>query len=240
MAWRDLSDALESLLARGRAGSVLAAAAVSLVVSWILYVPIHELMHVAGCLLTGGTVTEVRLAPIHGGTILAAWTPIVTAAAGGYAGRITGFDTRGSDLCYLATDFAPYLLTILAGVPLLRSLPGRGRRSAGWLFGPAVVMALAPFLSLTGDYFEIGTVLTTATPWGRECRLLRSDDLLRLVAQTWSHEINPGPRDLIVVLLSLALALTLASWTYRAGAAWDAIVRRRSPRAAGAPAPPAP
>lgn len=211
--------------------SRVAAAIVSLTLSWILYVPVHEMMHVAGCLATGGIVTEVRLAPIYGGTILSAFFPFVTAADGGYAGRITGFDTNGSDLCYLATDLAPYLLTIFIGVPLLRSLAGRARGIVGWLFGPAVVLASAPFLSLTGDYFEMGTVLTTATPWGRGYRLLRSDDLFRMVGETWRHEINPGLLDLLVVLLSLGLAFFLVSWTYRAGAVWAATLRRWNSRA---------
>jgi len=188
-------------------------------------------MHVAACLATGGTVTEVRLAPIHGGTILPRLFPFVTAAQDGYAGRVTGFDTHGSDLCYLATDLAPYLLTIFAGVPLLRRLPARSPRSAAWLFGPAVVPAAAPFLSLTGDYFEMGTVLTTATPWGRPYHLLRSDDLFRMMQETWRHEINPGLVDLLVVLLSLVIGCTLASWTYRAGVVWDLSVTRWRSRA---------
>lgn len=229
-AWRDLQAALEPLLAGGHVLFRVAAAVVSLTLSWMLYVPVHEMMHVVGCLATGGIVTEVRLAPGYGGTILSAIFPFVTVAGSGYAGRVTGFDTNGSDLCYLATDLAPYLLTIFIGVPLLRSLAGRTGKVVGWLFGPAVVSASAPFLSLTGDYFEMGTVLTTATPWGRGYHLLRSDDLFRMVGETSRHEINPGLLDLLVVLLSLGLAFTLASWTYRAGAAWGAILSRKRSR----------
>lgn len=231
MAWRDLKGALESLLTRGPTLGGLTPAMVSLALSWILYVPIHELLHVAGCLVTGGNVTELRLSPIHGGTILPTIFPFVTAADSGYAGRLTGFDTNGSDLCYLATDLAPYLLTVLIGVPLLRSLAGRPRRFTGWLFGPAVVLASAPFLSLTGDYFEVGTVLVTATPWGRKFHLLRSDDLFRMVGEASRHEINPGLVDLLVVLIALGLSFALVSWTYRAGVAWHTIVRRWRSRA---------
>ena len=46
---------------------------------------------------------------------------------GDHAGRLSGFDTGGSDLVYLAADCAPYLLTVLVGVPLL-VLAGRRRR----------------------------------------------------------------------------------------------------------------
>ena len=238
MAWEDLKRALAMLLTKEPTVSGVAAAIVSLTLSWTFYVPVHEMMHVAGCLATGGSVTEVRLAPIYGGTILAALFPFVTDAGSGYPGRLTGFDTHGSDLCYLATDLAPYLLTILIGVPLLRSLSRRKERFSGWLFGPAVVLASAPFLSLMGDYFEMGTVLMTAPPILRGFHLLRSDDLFRMVGETSRHEINPGPRDLLIVLLSLGIAFALASWTYRAGVGWDAILIRWGSRASQAPAAP--
>ena len=219
--------ALEPLLTGPSIPARIGVAFLSLALAWLLYVPVHELMHVAGCVATGGIVNEVRLASLYGGTFLSRVFPFVTAVDSGYAGRLTGFDTNGSDLCYLATDAAPYLLTILIGVPLLRSIGARPAGSAAWLFGPAVVLASAPFLSLTGDYFEMGTVLTTAVPWWRDYRLLRSDDLFRMVGQTVRHEINPGLVDLLIVILSLALAFVMASWTYRAGARWAAMVRRR-------------
>ncbi|HEY3176708.1 MAG TPA: hypothetical protein VGK94_13215 [Candidatus Polarisedimenticolia bacterium] len=216
---RDLHGALEALLQPGARLTRILPAVAGMAAGWILYVPIHELLHAAGCLATGGTVSEVRLAPIHGGAILGRlFGFVVPAEAGDYAGRVTGFDTRGSDLCYLATDAAPYLLTILIGVPLLRRLRRSPMPPVGaWLFGPAVILAAAPLISLTGDYFEMGTVLATLLPWWRGLAHLRSDDLFRLLGGLAGGEIEDGPSALLAIGVSILIALVLASWTYRLG-----------------------
>ena len=99
---------------------------------------------------------QVAIAPLYGGRLLSEWLPLVEVSSE-HAGRLTDFSTGRSDLRYLATDLAPYLLSIL-GVPLLR-LATR-RRSAFWV-GAALVLALAPFMSLAGDYYEIGSILVT-------------------------------------------------------------------------------
>src|SRR5262249_31229017 len=44
-----------------------------------------------------------------------------------YAGQLTGFDTHGSDFTYLVTDAAPFTLTVLLGIPLLRSAAAETR-----------------------------------------------------------------------------------------------------------------
>ncbi len=125
-------------------------------VAWFVYVPIHELAHVAGCELTGGDIQQVALAPLYGGRLLEGVVPGVVAGEG-HAGRITSFSTGRSDFCYLATDVAPYLLSILA-VPLLRLAV---KRRSVILAGLALVPALAPFIGLTGDYYEMGSILVT-------------------------------------------------------------------------------
>ncbi len=43
---------------------------IAMLVTWFLYVPVHELLHVLGCVGTGGKVTELSLRPWYGGTIL--------------------------------------------------------------------------------------------------------------------------------------------------------------------------
>jgi hypothetical protein len=75
-----------------------------------------------------------------------------------YAGRLSGFDTKGSDLIYLATDFGPFALTVLLGVPLMKLCTRRGRPV---LLPIAIVLGLAPFYNLTGDYYEMGSIITT-------------------------------------------------------------------------------
>ena len=152
-------------LLRGEARCVrrpvdLAALALGLVAGWFVYVPLHELLHAAGCAATGGTVSRLEIAPLYGGSLLARLFPWVV-SGGDYAGRLSGFDTGGSDLVYLATDLAPFLLTLFPGVWALRRAARAGR---GLLFGLAAPFALAPFLSLTGDAYEIGSILATRVP----------------------------------------------------------------------------
>ena len=60
--------------------------------TWIIYVPIHELLHVAGCVVTGGTVSELELSPLYGAAMLQKIFPFIV-VGGEYAGRVTGFDT---------------------------------------------------------------------------------------------------------------------------------------------------
>ena len=56
-----------------------------------------------------------------------------------YAGRLSGFDTRGSDWIYLATDLGPFVLTIFPGVWWMRRA-ARGTSSptrSSWRAYPA-------------------------------------------------------------------------------------------------------
>jgi len=179
-----LLAAAESILVSPRPPwSSLAALILATVAAWFVYVPVHELLHALGCFATGGRVEELQIAPLYGGRLLERVFPFVR-AAGEHAGRLSGFDTGGSDLTYLATDIAPYLLTIIGAVPLL-SL-ARRRRSA-ILFGPGFVLIAAPLMSLVGDYFEMAGILvsralagiTTAT----HADVLRCDDLVDLLAE---------------------------------------------------------
>ena len=201
-----------------------------LLASWWIYVPIHELLHALGCWATGGTVTELQIAPEYGGALLARLLPFVS-AGGEYAGRLSGFDTHGSDLTYLATDALPFVLTLLVGVPLLRACRRPGRPG---VLGAALVLGLAPFYSLTGDYYEMGSILVTRAVTALDATVplgpptlaaLRSDDVLRLVVELWQR---PAALHLggtaqwwlaaLVVLGAQLLAVVLACATYAAGA----------------------
>lgn len=176
--WTDLIRGLDRVLAvRGGAG--LAWTLAGLLAGFWIYVPLHELGHAFACILAGGTVTELEVAPLYGGAILAHWIPWVT-AGGDYAGRLSGFDTGGSDWVYLATDLGPFLLT-LPGIWLLRHAARSAHVTNAFLFGAALSFAMAPFLSLTGDAYEIGSILTTnLPPWSDPILsdLLRGDDLI--------------------------------------------------------------
>ena len=181
-------------------------------VGWWLYVPVHELLHALGCLGAGGAVSRLEVAPIYGGAWLARLIPWVV-AGGEYAGHLTGFDTGGRDLVYLATTGAPFVLTLLPGVWALRRAARRRRPT---LFGLAAPFALAPFLSLTGDAYEIGSILVTRLPpWRAAAGLLRGDDVVRVAARLAASGAAPWGGYLAALVAGLVWALA----TYGLGAA---------------------
>jgi len=219
LAWNDVLSGLDRALERGPRGLVLALA--GLLAGWWLYVPLHELLHAVACLASGGEVTRLEIAPEYGGRFLAGWLPWV-AAGSEYAGQLTGFDTRGSDLRYLATDLGPFLLTLFPGVWALRRA---ARRGLVWAWGGSLPFALAPFLSLTGDAYEMGSIVVTQAPVFapsvEAVRLLRGDDLAK-VALGLPGGLYPG---------FAAAALLGLAWSF----AWYWVADRFS-RALGAPA----
>ncbi len=199
---------------------------VTMIITLIIYVPIHELLHVLGCLGTGGTVSRLEVAPQYGGHLLAKWFDFVV-CGGEYAGRLSGFDWKGSDLIYLATDFGPFVLTVVIGVPLLKLCT---RRSRPLLLGVAVVVGLAPFYNVIGDYYEMGSVITTrvvtVVSGGNAIAFegIRSDDIFKLVGDLC---LRPGELGLegaatiamgvALILMSFLLGIVLAFVTYALG-----------------------
>lgn len=153
----DVLGALEPIVLARSPLRALATFLLALVVTWFVYVPIHELLHALGCVLAGGEVSRLEIASKYGGAIWARIFPFVV-SGGDYAGRLSGFDWKNSDAIYLATDFMPYLLTVLIGVPLIK-IAGRSRRPV--IFAAGVVVGLTPFYQLPGDYYEMGSILTT-------------------------------------------------------------------------------
>ena len=204
----DLLRGQQLTLTRGRDLAWLLA---GLLLGWWVYVPLHELLHAFGCLAAGGTVSRLEVDPLYGGALLARIFPWVV-AGGDYAGRLSGFDTGGSDAVYLVTDLAPFILT-LAGVWALRRA-ARARRPGP--FGITVPFALAPLLSLTGDAYEIGSILVTRLPpWSAAATLLRGDDVGRVAERLAASGAPPWGG----FMLALALGVAWAWATYGLGAA---------------------
>jgi hypothetical protein len=169
--FRELLHALEAVLRRGT--RALALVGLGLLAGWWVYVPAHELLHAFGCLAAGGVVTRLEIDPIYGARWLADIFPFV-AAGGSYAGRLSGFDTRGNDWIYLATDLAPFALALFPGFWWLRRA---ARCERPFAFGAALPMAFAPLLSLSGDAYEIGSLALVHLPPWRDRRILIGDDL---------------------------------------------------------------
>ena len=62
-AWRGLDRVLDAGV------PALVKVFVGLTLGWFLYVPIHELLHAAACVLTGGAVSRLEIAPMYGGAL---------------------------------------------------------------------------------------------------------------------------------------------------------------------------
>ena len=200
---------------------------VGLAIGWWIYVPLHELLHAFACLAAGGEVTRLEVQPLYGGHVLAAIFPWVV-AGGEYAGRLAGFDTKGCDLIYLATDFGPFIMTLFPGVWALRRAVAK---ASPFFYGASLPFALAPFLSLTGDAYEIGSILVTRLgPW-RERMELRGDDAILWVETHASVSGAPWGG----FILALVIALVWAWATY----ALAALVAKRLGAPAITPRPPA-
>ncbi len=224
----DYLAALNASLRR-RTASAVALIVVGVVVSWWIYVPIHELLHAWGCMAAGGSVTRLEIAPIYGAAWLQQFFPYISVGSE-YAGQLTGFDTHGSDLIYLITDATPFVLTIFFGVPLLRWSGHSARRHVVrcLTFGVALPVAFAPFISLTGDYYEMGSIIVSrlAGAWQSHTSALRwrGDDLFKVI-RSLRHVYTAD--DVLGVAASIWLGLFLASLTYGIGSfVGDAIARR--------------
>jgi hypothetical protein len=207
---RDLLAGLDLNLEKGV--MALAWIGAGLVAGWFVYVPVHELAHAAGCVAAGGRVTRLEIDAVYGAALLQRVFPFV-AVGSDYAGQLTDFDTGGSDLTYLATDLAPFLFTLFPGVWWLRRA---ARRRRPFLFGAALPWALAPFVSLTGDAYEIGSLAAVHLPPAAGERSLIGDDL----ARKWG-ELEFAARPELAGGLAVALLVAVVwafAWYLGAGA----------------------
>jgi hypothetical protein len=221
----DVLACLEPLMTVRNPLFVMLPMMLAMVLCWILYVPIHELLHAYGCVWTGGDITELQISARYGGAIYAQYFDFIVTESD-YAGRLSGFDTNESDLCYMATVFAPFMISVLVGIPLVKALRGRRRPL---LFGVAIVLGFAPFYNLTGDYLEMGSIIVTRVATGglghpAVFAGIRSDDVFKL----WS-EVFTAPGELgldspgriaigvVLILLSMAMGIILSFATYWMG-----------------------
>jgi hypothetical protein len=153
----------------------------SFVVSWWLFVPLHELLHVLGCIATGGIVTRLEISPLYGGGWFARLAPWIT-SGGEYAGRLSGFRPAG-DLSYLTTVLAPLVVLCPIGSAVARAAV---RRHRALLFGIGLGAALQPIAALTGDAYEAASIPLTrlADLAGLHWALvLRGDDVFKVAGE---------------------------------------------------------
>lgn len=232
LPFEDFLSGLERSI--GRSAPVnIALIVVIFVVSWWIYVPIHELCHAFGCMVGGGTVTELEVSPKYGGAILERIFPFVSSGSD-YAGQLTGFDTGGSDLTYLLTDFFPFLLTVFIGVPLLRSASRSTTLGASVRLGISLPVAFAPFISFSGDYYEMGSIIVSRIAErlipSLDADRWRSDDLLKLSDELFFSGGQYAAGDVAGVALSFIVGLVLIYATYFLGVLFSRIVSGISKR----------
>lgn len=200
-------------------------------VSWWAYVPVHELSHAFGCLLGGGEVSQLDLSPIYGASFLKRFFPFIHTGSE-YAGQLTGFNTHNNYLTYLLTDFFPYLLTIFIGIPLLRSVANNS--ISPWIncvkFGAALPIAYAPFISATGDYYEMGSIIVTKLVSflfvSFQVERWQSDDLFKLSEELFFSKDAVRAEDIAGVTLSFFLGIILAFVTYWLGRLWAKVIMK--------------
>ncbi|MDA3933733.1 MAG: hypothetical protein PF630_05305 [Gammaproteobacteria bacterium] len=191
----------------------------ALVAGWWLYVPVHELLHAFGCIWSGGEVSQLDLRAEYGAAWLQQYLPWISVGSD-YAGQLSGFDTGGSDLVYLATVLMPYLLTVFPGLWLWTlALHGNWQLPWAWLLtGFSFSMVAAPFISLFGDMYESTSIIVTRllvlADSNTDVARWRSDDVLLLIQQLW-----PQWRwtDAIVISCAWLLAVLLAWLLYWSG-----------------------
>lgn len=212
LPFADVLRGLDRCLDKGWPG--LAFVGMGLAAGWWVYVPVHELLHAFACLAAGGEVTRLEISEIYGGGLLSRIFPFVSAGSE-YAGRLSGFDTRGNDWIYLATDLGPFVLTLLGVWGMRRAAAAR----QPLLFGAALPFALAPFLSLPGDAYEIGSILVTnLPPWSGDGQLRGDDVFLKLEELAAAGPGAPWGGALLAVLAGILWAFLV----YKAG---DGIAR---------------
>jgi hypothetical protein len=170
--FRSQSEAFASVL-DGRVTRLFWVLAGFIVSQW-LFVPVHEWLHVLGCLATGGIVTRLEISPLYGGSWFARLAPWITSG-----GRLSGFRPAG-DLSYLVTVLAPLLVLCPLGSAVARAAV---RRHRALLFGVGLGAALQPIAALTGDAYEAASIPLTrlgdlaGLPWAIE---LRGDDVFKV------------------------------------------------------------
>jgi hypothetical protein len=164
-------------------------------------------LHVAGCVLTGGSVSQLQIQPFFGGTLLARMLPWIV-PSGDYAGRLSGFVPAG-DLSYLATVLLPHLLLAPLGALVCRAAAWRDLPA---LWGAGLAAAGQPVASLLGDFYEAASIPLTAAAHGLGAawaKALRGDD----VALVWIEVAKIGgaaPIALFVAACVGGIALALA------------------------------
>lgn len=211
--------------------SCLLTGSIGLFLGWWVYVPIHELLHAWGCIVAGGEVTELQMSPEYGAEFLKYWFSFITVGSD-YAGQLTGFDTKGSDWIYAATVYAPFLITIIPGVPLYQRLVHRSDPGVLTCFGFGLLLPLAyaPFVSVFGDFYELGSIVASNLygMWDIDGSHWRSDDFFLLISDLFSGIEPVRAVDISGITIGFVVGVLAALTTYGLGTVFGLPLLRQS------------
>lgn len=222
----DVLASLEHLVTARNPLTSLGPALIAMLATWFIYVGIHEMLHALGCVAAGGTVTRLEMSPLYGGALYAKLFHFVVVGSE-YAGQVTGF-TKKPDWIYLSTCFMPFVLTVLFGVTLVKLC---AKRRMPILFGLAIVVGLAPFYNMQGDYYEMGSIFVTRAltfaaggDYPPMFEGIRSDDIFKLFETFFTKPAELGLASagqvaaaVPIILASLIVDVLLAFATYWMG-----------------------
>ena len=208
--WHTFSELYSEVLDQRSALRSLSLLMAAVLLGWWNYVPLHEFLHVGGCLIAGGSVSELQIDPLYGGHYFSRWFSFVESTSDAYAGRSSGFDTGGSDWVYASTVYFPYLPGLLSFL-MLRLFSGK---KSAFGFGLVVPWAAGPLLSLSGDFLELGSLALFQLFPGMDQanRVLISDDLFRLLGEIQTSDL-PFWSTRAFVAVSLLLGVLMAWMT---------------------------
>lgn len=223
--FRKFFQLYQQILSSSNAAKTLFLLFSGLAIGWWIYVPVHELMHAAGCLIGGGEVHRLEIKPLYGAVILSKLFSFVV-SGGDYAGRLTGFDTHGSDWTYGLLVFFPFILSFFGFIFLELAT----RKKSAFVFAFFLPITFAPLISLTGDIFELGSLFIFQIWPGPEGlnRVLISDDIFRLMGELSSGTLGIPfmSTSLYFIIVSFLMACILAWGTLILSDALRALVGR--------------
>jgi hypothetical protein len=219
--FRKFFQLYQQILSSSNAAKTLLLLFAGLAMGWWLYVPVHELMHATGCLIGGGEVHRLEIKPLYGGAVLSQLFSFVV-SGGDYAGRLTGFDTHGSDWTYGLLVFFPFILSFFGFIFLELAT----RKKVAFVFAFFLPITFAPLISLTGDFFELGSLLIFQIWPGPEGmnRALISDDIFRLMEEMSSGALG-------IPLISSSLSFIIVSFLTAVVLAWGTLIMSDALRA---------
>jgi len=120
---------------------------------------------------------------------------------------------------------------MLIGVPLLKSAKYSNSFYACVKLGISIPIAFAPFFSIIGDYYEMGSILTSRIfhlfDPAIDINRWRSDDIFNLINKMFVSGSYGAILDIFGITTSLFLGIILAFLIYYLGHLWSRLILKQ-------------